>query len=469
MDREYQQRDAHELLVRLKTARSVCYQLPTGGGKTWIAGIVAQKMKRKNRSVLALVHCRELVRQFSGTLDKAGLTGEYGVIHGDVPVAPWCKFQVASVQTLVRRINKYKWLRPDLIIVDEAHHAKASTWETVLAAYPQAKLLGLTATPQRYDEQPLDDHFESLYCGPSIRKLVSMGYLAPTKIRYLDQGLSGRVKSGKDYSLKDMDSRVTDKVIANAVKSYHRYCPGARAIFFGVSIRHSQGVAERFVEAGYPAAHVDGTMDDWERDSRIGKFETGEISVLCNFGLVDEGFDVPACTAVLLGRTTQSLSRYLQMCGRAMRPQQGKTALVLDLSGCFWIHGDPGEDRDWDIHEGVRLVETDEEEDPPSKWIDCQQCGRVFLRKLDACPECGWKRPWKTVTEVDTSLRLHTAEPLPGVKPRNKKEENSRRFERLVAAAIRAGATVDTVYDIAMECGISRAHAARTCRHLGLT
>ena len=97
-----------------------------------------------------------------------------------------------------------------------------------------------------------------------------------------------------------------------------------------------------------------------------------------------------------------------------------------------------------------------------------QQCGRVFLRELDKCPECGWQRPFKTVTEVDTSLRLHEAQSLPGVTARTHKEPPARRFERLVGAALRVGANADTVYDIAQDLGISREHATRTCRSLGL-
>ena len=167
-----------ELLAEVKAALSsdawsrVCMQLPTGAGKTVIAGKLIEEAKRDGRRIMILVHRRELVAQFQTVLDKAGLDlADIGLITAGRAVTVWQQFQICSVQTLNRRLKADSELAaslaPDLIIVDEAHHARAKTWTTILHTFINAKVLGMTATPQRLDGKGLVKHFDTLICGLS--------------------------------------------------------------------------------------------------------------------------------------------------------------------------------------------------------------------------------------------------------------------------------------------------------------
>ena len=176
--RDYQSDLAQTLRVNFRRYRSICLQLPTGAGKTPIAGAIALGLSERGHGLLALEHRDELVDQFCRTLDTVGLSGRYGVIAAGRAPTPWARFQVASIQTLARRATPD--LKPRYVVVDEAHHARAKTWAAVLDRFPDAKILGLTATPERLDGKPLGMHFEHLVCGPSIAWLVAHGWLAPT-------------------------------------------------------------------------------------------------------------------------------------------------------------------------------------------------------------------------------------------------------------------------------------------------
>ena len=269
---------------------------------------------------------RHTIRSVSGYEHWCGSGGMAGNAVG--------MLQVGMVQSIARRSYS---VDPSLVIIDEAHHARAKTWEKVLATWPNAaKLIGLTATPQRLDGKGLGEHFAEMVLGPNIPDLVEQGYLAPCRILTLPSHFQReKMRQDRNGELRrqDVDEQVTDAVIADAVNAYTTYAMGKRAIFFGVHTDHSKKVCAGLRERGVRAEHVDGTDPTARRDRIMNELRTGGLDVVGNCDLISEGFDAPACEVIIMGSPTQSVTRYLQQAGRAMRPGIGKTALILDCAG----------------------------------------------------------------------------------------------------------------------------------------
>lgn len=370
-------------------ARAPLLVAPTGAGKTvmfsYIAGTTAERGKR----VLILCHRRELIRQASHKLYDAGV--QHGIIApGFTPTRDLV--QVASVQTLGRRLHQERGA-PDLIVVDEAHHAVAGQWSTICAAYPRALLLGVTATPERLDGRGLGVSaggcFDSLVLGPTVMDLISGGFLTPTRIFAPPQGLdlSGiRTKAG-DYDSHDLtDEMSRPRVVGDAVEHYGRHAAGLPAILFSPSVAHAQTMADALCADGWRAVAASGSTPGPQRDAAIAGLATGAVQVLCSCDLISEGLDVPAVGAVILLRPTQSLGLYLQQVGRGLRPAPGKTHLiVLDHAGNTVRHGPPQTERAWSLDGRPR-----KEPAPPTR--QCPECFAVF-EPAPVCPECGFAFP----------------------------------------------------------------------------
>ena len=403
--RDYQEEILSNLRTAFRSHRSVLLQLATGGGKTAVAGAIADGLSQRGRSMLALVHRHELVNQFANTLERVGLGGRYGIIAAGRAPTPWVKLQIASIQTLHRRPNLD--LNPKYIVVDEAHHAKAKTWEDVLARFPNARILGMTATPGRLDGKPLGDHFETIVEGPSIQWLVAHGWLAPTSMKFVDRGLvmKGVRKQAGDYNRKDLGERVDRRVIAAPVGAFFRYARDRRVIFFAINRTDSKAVAALFRERDINAAHVDGTTPRDVRDRIMREFRDGGIQVLCNVDIVSEGTDVPMCDCVMMGLPTLSVTRYLQQAGRAMRPEHGRDALIIDLVGNIWRPGlgRPDTPREWTLH----IDKSGESRESTTSRVNqrvCANCATVYPSSRVSCPSCGQEKVLETPKHLDVEL-----------------------------------------------------------------
>ena len=363
--RPYQQQLVGDARSALSLHSRVLTVLPTGGGKTQIFVDIAYRAATKGRRVLILVHRRELMQQARLRL---------GAGHALI--------EVHSIQTVVR---KYKW-KPDLVIVDEAHHVMAKTWREALEAL-NAPVLGFTATPQRLDGKGLGEQFGAMVLGPNAGDLMQMGFLSGYKL-FCPPGradLSGIKKRGGDYAKNELNERVdTRRVLAAAVKNYKLLGGNRQAIGFCVSISHAEHMCDAFNEAGIPADMVDGSMNAKDRDLTMKAFRDGAIRVLLSVDLISEGFDVPACDCVLLMRPTASLSLYLQQVGRALRPSN-QHAVILDCCGNAEVHGLPDMDREWSLEgtskERKGLV-------PNIAVRVCPVCYGVH-KPAPVCPYCG--------------------------------------------------------------------------------
>lgn len=348
--RPYQSDLISRIFYQWQTHRRILAQLPTGGGKSVIFGAIASQFVRAGLRVLLIAHREELILQAHSHLSHWCECG-IGIIKAGYPETPLFPVQVASVQSLVNRLDRVGHF--DLIIIDEAHHTTAVSYRTILDNFPNAKILGLTATPVRLDGTGFDDLFDVLECGLGTAELIQTSYLSPFKM-YADPNpmiVKGVRSIGGDYSLSQL-AKVNDslEVAGHLVNSYRRYAKGLQTVIFAINIEHSESIACTFNLEGIPTAHLDGESDSAHRKRTLERFKAGKIQVLTNVGLFDEGVDIPTLECLMLARPTKSLSRYLQMCGRVLRIAEGKThGLIIDMTKSWATHGLPDFPRKWQL------------------------------------------------------------------------------------------------------------------------
>jgi len=382
--RRYQEQAISDLRTAMQQgAKAPLLCLATGGGKTCILATIAAQAAAKGRHVLVLVHRRELIHQTASKLAWAGL--QHGIIAAGHPASDHA-VQVASVQTLVRRLPSMNW-QPSLVIIDEAHHAAAGSWRRILDHWPDAYRLGVTATPCRLDGRGLSEAFDQLVLGPSVADLVFWGFLSPARIYAppVVADLSGIRRRAGDYA-NDQAAAAMDRptVTGDAIAHYQRLAAGQQAIAFCCNVAHAVSVCDAFKTAGINAALLLGNTTD--RDQVVAQYAAGVVRVLVTVDVVSEGFDVPAASCAILLRPTQSLGLYLQQVGRVLRPAPGKPhALILDHVGNVTRHGFPDETREWNLAEGI--VRGKSGTAAPSVRT-CPECFAAF-KPQPQCPVCG--------------------------------------------------------------------------------
>lgn len=383
--------------------RAPIYVAPTGSGKAVTLSFIASNAQAKAKRVIVMVHRQELIRQLSGTLSN------FQVPHGIIMASRKPNYdtltQLASVQTLCRRLESVP--APDLIVIDEAHHAVSNSYRNILSAFPSAQILGVTATPARLDGRGLGDVFDQIVQGPGVADLTSQGFLSPA-IYYAPPGAPDTSEIsilGGDFKKDELEAAVdTPKITGSAVEHYKRICPGAAAVAFCVSVKHAENVAREFNQAGIRSVYVDGTLSDEDRIEWLNWFKQGRIKVLVSVDLLGEGLDVPGIAAGILLRPTASLSLHLQQIGRTLRPMEGKVrAVILDHVGNCLRHGLADEPREWSLDAKPRRSSKTDEKIFQNR--QCPACFRVHPPAL-ACPECGHIYPIQSrnTAEVDGTL-----------------------------------------------------------------
>jgi superfamily II DNA or RNA helicase len=346
---------------------------------------IAQQSLARGSRTLILVHRQELLDQTSRTLTAFDVP--HGVIAAGRSSDATERIQIASVQTLVRRLDRIA--EPDLIVVDEAHHAIAGSWRKVIDRFPSARVLGVTATPQRLDGKGLGSVFDQMIMGPRVADLQRDGHLSAAKYYApTTTDLSGVGNRAGDYDHAGLES-VMDRptITGDAVDHYARLAHGMPAIAFCVSIAHARNVAESFCRAGYDAATIDGTLSAEDRRERVLMLAHGRLSVLTSCEIVNEGFDVPVVGAAILLRPTQSLGLHLQQIGRVLRPAPGKThAVILDHAGNLARHGRAEDDRDWSLQDKPKRKSGSGSDVLPVR--QCPECFCCHAPSEHNCPEC---------------------------------------------------------------------------------
>jgi len=409
--------------------RSVLIQSPTGSGKTLLTAHMLKTAAAKNMRCWFLVHRRELIKQSTITFTEVGVN--HGVIAPSFFEEPRKLIQIASVQTIARRLHRLK--APALIVWDECHHVASQSWSKIHDAFPNAYHIGLTATPERLDGTGLAKWFKHMVKGPAVDWLIDHNFLATYKLFAPPSGIVTKNlhKRMGDFA-KDELAQAADKpmITGDAIKHYRKHADGKRAVVFCVSIEHSKHVAEQFSKQGIKAAHVDGCTKMEERDESIRKFRSGEITVLSNVELFGEGFDLPALEVAILLRPTQSLGLYLQQVGRALRPYAGKRgAVILDHAGNCERHGLPDEEREWSLS-GSR-GKNGRSNNGPSVRV-CPKCFAAQFPGSLVCKFCGHEIDAKPrqVEQVEGNLEEVDVE---AIRLQRKREQGSTEtFEQLV-------------------------------------
>jgi len=382
--------------------------VPTGGGKTTIVSAMIASAISKGKRILFLAHRAELLLQATDRLKSFGLSP--GLIQGNKS-HPHPFLNVASVQTLRNRTNRI--LPPDIIFVDECHLSMANSYRLIFDAYPQAFVVGMTATPTRLDGKPLGDVYSDIVAPISIDLLTGQGFLVPVRkfVAKEKVDLSGVHMVAGDYNSQELFQKY-DKanLYAGVVDNYNKFATGRQFIVFCVNVAHSKKTAQMFREAGISCEHLDGESTEQERNSTISQFRSGLILGISNVALFTEGFDVPNVSCVILNRATKSLALYLQMIGRGLRPNAGKSdCVILDHGDNVVTHGWYSYEHEWSLTGKKKK----NKQDAFSVRL-CEFCEAMMPINQNTCPNCGYTRPAKerTTTIIEDTEMIEITKPL---------------------------------------------------------
>ena len=364
--RDYQQEMKLRLFKEWEFHRSVMVQMPTGTGKTHLLAAVVKEFLcgiGAGTQVWIVAHRRELVEQIEETVARYGMgkepdkSAKNGRTGKDSMPEESGRVRVFSIQWLSR--NWKNWEEsPGLIVIDEAHHALAETYRELWKRYPEARKLGMTATPCRLNRKGFTDLFDTLITSWSIAEFIGRGWLssfdyvsirANSREQRLVDSLKKRGADG-DYQVKEMNAVLNRETgIRQLYESVRRYAAGKKGIVYAVSIAHARQIAAYYSLHGVESVAIDSRTPALERKELVEDFRRGRIKILVNVDIFSEGFDCPDVEFVQLARPTLSLAKYLQQVGRGLRKSDDKDSCVLiDNVGLHRIFGLPVRDRDWE-------------------------------------------------------------------------------------------------------------------------
>ena len=356
MLRDYQIEICEKVNGVFEAHRSVMMQMPTGTGKTVVlASLVKQYLNRDaDCSVLIVAHRIELIEQTGTFLNHFGI--DYGMIAGGKRPAMLKRVMVASVQTLSKNLDID--LSPSLVVIDEAHHALAKTYQMLWTAWPEAKFLGLTATPYRMSGDGFTDLFEVLVDSWSVKQFIADGWLSPYDYYSIrpdseeQQHIDSLKKRGADgdFQMKELREKLDVRPsIERLFESFERFAFDKKGIIYAIDIAHAEHIAEFYRLQGVNAVAISSKTPAKERAEVIRTFkDENRIQILVSVDLFSEGFDCPDVEFIQMARPTLSLAKYLQMVGRGLRPCKGKQCCtIIDNVGLYRTFGLPSVDRDW--------------------------------------------------------------------------------------------------------------------------
>lgn len=421
--------------------RNVCAVLPTGAGKTVVFSKIIADHKAVNQNCAAIAHRNELVSQMSCSLAMMGIS--HRVIASNTTISqiiykhrekfgksfvnPSERTAVIGVDTFVSRIDSLKsWAEQiDLWVQDECQHLLTSNkWGKTIESFVNARGLGVTATPCRADGQGLgrwaDGFMDDIIIGPTTRFLINNGFLAEYEIVCPKSDLNvenSPLSANGDWSNQTLRKAAKkSKIVGDVVANYLKYANGRKAIVFATDVDTAEEIATDFKASGIDAVSLNGKTATSYREQSIRQFETGNLQVLVNVDLFDEGLNVECCDVVIMARPTASLCKYLQCIGRALRPLPGKTALIIDHVSNVIRHGLPDMEREWSLNrrEKRAKLQPDPSEIPLTV---CKNCLKPYEKFRTVCPYCGFEKPLpepqnRSIEMVEGDLVLLTREML---------------------------------------------------------
>ena len=349
---DYQEDMKKRIEKALRLHRSVMAQMPTGTGKTYLLTAVIDSFVSNNpmEKVWIVAHRRELVSQIDETVRK------FHSYFASNTSSLLSSVKAMSIQWLMRHYDEIEE-EPGMIVIDEAHHALAKTYKEMWERFPNAKFLGLTATPCRLNGKGFTDLFDVLVQSWSVPEFISKGRLATYDfVSIKSDGVTQRLidslqKRGADgdYQNKEMDMLLNKKPsIERLYRSLEEYGKDRKGIVYAINISHAQKITKLYQEHGVKAIAIDSKTPATERQQDIEAFKKGDIQVLVNVDIFSEGFDCPDVEFVQLARPTLSLAKYLQMVGRGLRVAKGKkNCVIIDNVGLYRVFGLPSQVWNW--------------------------------------------------------------------------------------------------------------------------
>lgn len=359
--RPYQQHLKEEIFEGWQFYYQLMLQLPTGTGKTVLfSSIIKDLAAVPNTKILIVAHRKELVEQISTWLDRFQV--EHGVIISGRKRNLDNSIQVASIQTYTNKANQALMdsFSPDFIIIDEAHHTVAQTYQSLWSKYPKAWKLGVTATPYRLSHDSFRSLYSCLITSPSMKDFISHGYLSDYV--YMVDNPNGdmskaiddiKQKSNTgDYVISTLLKKLNvDKYVKYAVACYLRYAKDKKGIVYAISVEHGKNLCNAYESVGVSAEFIDSNTPRKEREDIVDRFRRGETKIMVNCNIFSEGFDCPDIEFIQMTRPTYSLSMYMQQVGRGLRPMRdGSKCIILDNAGMFKKYGLPSDSRPWAKH-----------------------------------------------------------------------------------------------------------------------
>ena len=378
----------------------------TGAGKTALTVHMMDTASKKGLRCMFVVHRNELLKQTSGAMWKQHLE------HGQIKSGKRTSHQpilIASIGTLVNRLDKVE--APDLIIIDECHRSVSPSYVKMLDAYPDATVIGLTATPERSDGRGLGDIYSHLVEEVDVRQLIDMGFLCDYRLLAPPSmvNVNGVHTVAGDYNKKEL-ADITDKakITGDAIEHYRKHAMGKTCIVFCVTVDHAKHVADMYQQAGIACEQLDGSHTDKQRQATLDRVTNGETHVLTSVDLFLEGLNVPRIEVVQWLRKTKSLIVWRQGIGRGLRPHKEKDKLIiLDHVGNSLdpLLGLPDSPYQWSLEGSRKKGKRKKEQDLRIK--QCPKCYAVYQpTNTPECPNCGEVTAQKrqAIEQVDGDL-----------------------------------------------------------------
>ena len=363
--RDYQQLAKEKIFCKWNLVDNILYQMPTGTGKTRLFTSIIRDISiwglrhNINYRILIIAHRSELIEQSSRSLDKYRI--KHGVLAGtmkdkrDLTQA----IQVASIQTITHPANQCMIddLKFDFIIIDEAHHAVANSYQKLWEYCPDAKKLGVTATPWRMNNSGFAQIFDAYIPSMSIKDFIQKGWLATYQYYSIpiSSELVKSIESIREFDIEGdyknsalVEVCDTSKIRAQLYDSYEKNVLGKKGIIYSISREHSEHICLQYRSRGVAIENIDSKTPAKVREKVIQAFRNGEIDIIVNVDIFSEGFDCPDIEFIQLARPTKSLVKYIQQVGRGLRKNGDKKCIILDNVGMYSRFGLPDEDRDWE-------------------------------------------------------------------------------------------------------------------------
>ena len=479
--RDYQQRIVDDIARATRNHRAILAVLPTGGGKTTVAAELARRMALKGFRIWFLVHRKELLEQGAGRFRKFGL--RVGIIAACYTPDSEAEVQVAMVQSLANRLDGITEAQhPHFIFVDEAHRATAGQYTAAFAPFPNAVVIGLTATPERADATGLGETFDLLLNPTTTWDLIRRGFLVQPLYYCAQIDLDSLKTKGDDYDEQAQFERFDKpKLYSEAIEKWEQSGRGYLTVMFCVNVAHSKKSVEAFNARGYRAVHLDADTPKRERTQILDDLSAGKYQIISNVGLLCEGWDLPAIGCVILNRATKSRPLYFQMVGRAARPTAGfdattdtarvaavkasskPRAVVVDMGGNLKTHGY------WEAPIEYSLEAPKKKKRKKNAPLDvfgmreCPRCRAYTYTTARVCPDedCGYVYP-SLIDRVVDAVFVETSfdgahllppptpelEPVVKIKPIDRWPEHLRQYYRR-PAAIPIDSDIDLIEQLA--------------------